>query len=95
MKISEAYPICTKFVNIPFKNLFSHFCKDEIIKNKSKSGKLMEKLCSLNLSNKTTDFEDGALKSSELKESTAITTIPGWVDDISYKNPYHLINLDC
>ena len=95
MKISEAYPICTKSVNIPFKNLFSYFCKDEIRKNKSKSGKLMEKPCSLNLSNKTTDFENGALKSSELKESTAITMISDRFDDISYKNPHHLRNLNC
>ena len=87
MKISEAYPICKKSVNIPFKDLFSHFSKDEIIKNKGKSGQLMEKLCGLSLSNTTTDFEDGELKTSELKESTAITMITDWVDDIIHEKP--------
>ena len=87
MKISEAYPICKKSVNIPFKDLFSHFSKDEIIKNKGKSGQLMEKLCGLSLSNTTTDFEDVELKTSELKESTAITMITDWVDDIIHEKP--------
>ena len=87
MKISDAYPICKKSINIPFKDLFSNFKTDEIIRNKGKSGQLMEKLCGLKLSNTTTDFEDGELKTSELKESTAITMITDWVDDIIHEEP--------
>ena len=72
MKLYEAYPICKQSVNIPFEKLFSNLNKDEIIRNKGKAGQLMENLCGLKLSNTTRDFEDGELKTSELKESTAI-----------------------
>ena len=62
MKLSDAYPICKNSINIPFRKLFSNFSTDDIIRNKGKSGQLMEKLCGLQLSNTTTDFEDGELK---------------------------------
>ncbi len=87
MKLNEAYPICKKSINIPFKDLFSDFSTEEIRINKGKAGQLMEKLCGLELSNTTKDFEDGELKTSELKESTAITMITDWVDDIIHDNP--------
>lgn len=89
MKLSQAYPICKQSVNIPFKSLFpsSSFTKEEIIKNKGKSGQLMEKLCGLKLSNTIQDFEDGDLKTSELKESTQITMITNWIDNIIHENP--------
>ncbi len=86
MKIKEAYPICKDSVGIPFKVLFPNFNKDEIIKNKGKAGQLMEKYCGLKLTNAELDFEDGELKTSELKESTAITMITSWVDDIIHNN---------
>ena len=92
MKLSDAYPICKNSINIPFKKLFSNFSTDDIIRNKGKSGQLMEKLCGLQLSNTTTDFEDGELKTSELKESTAITMITDWVDDIICEEPISFNN---
>ena len=92
MKLSDAYPICKNSINIPFKKLFSNFSTDDIIRNKGKSGQLMEKLCGLQLSNTTTDFEDGELKTSELKESTAITMITDWVDDIIHEEPISFDN---
>ena len=82
MKLSEAYPICKKAVNQPFKKLFNDFSKEEIILNKGKVGQLMEKYCGLKLSNTNQDFEDGELKTSEIKESTQITMITEWIDDI-------------
>ena len=87
MKLYETYPICKQSVNIPFEKLFSNLNKDEIIKNKGKAGQLMENLCGLKLSNATRDFEDGELKTSELKESTAITMITSWIDEIIHENP--------
>ncbi len=87
MKLSEAYIICKQSVNIPFNELFSELNKDEIIRNKGKSGQLMEKLCGLKLSNTTKDFEDGELKTSELKETTAITMITDWIDEIIHEKP--------
>ena len=87
MKLYEAYPICKQSVNIPFEKLFSNLNKDEIIRNKGKAGQLMENLCGLKLSNATRDFEDGELKTSELKESTAITMITSWIDEIIHENP--------
>lgn len=87
MKMSDAYIICKNSINTPFKKLFANFNQDEIIINKGKSGQLMEKLCGLKLSNTTKDFEDGELKTSELKESTAITMITDWVDQIIHENP--------
>ena len=47
----------------------------------------MENLCGLKLSKATRDFEDGELKTSELKESTAITMITSWIDEIIHENP--------
>lgn len=87
MKLSEGYPICEASVGIPFKKLFPNFNRDEIIKNKGKAGQLMEKKCGLELSNTALDFEDGELKTSELKESTAITMITSWVDDMIHGEP--------
>ena len=89
MKLSEAYPICKQSVNIRFKELFpsSSFTREEIIQNKGKSGQLMEKLCGLKLLTNRKDFEDGELKTSELKESTAITMITDWIDQIIHGNP--------
>ena len=52
----------------------------------------MEELCGLELSNTTTDFKDGELKTSELKESTAITMITDWVDDMIHSNPISFEN---
>ena len=92
MKLSDAYPVCKNSINIPFRKLFSNFSTDDIIRNKGKSGQLMEKLCGLQLSNTTTDFEDGELKTSELKESTAITMITDWVDDIICEEPISFNN---
>jgi DNA mismatch repair protein MutH len=87
MKLSEAYPICKTAVNQPFINLFNDFSKEEIILNKGKVGQLMEKYCGLKLSNTNKDFEDGELKTSEIKESTQITMITHWIDEIIHGNP--------
>jgi DNA mismatch repair protein MutH len=87
MKLSKAYPVCKEAVNIPFKELFSNFSKEEIILNKGKTGQLIEKYCGLELSNRIQDFEDGELKTSEIKESTAITMITEWIDEIIHENP--------
>ena len=87
MKLSEGYPICKESVGIPFKELFPNFNRDEIIKNKGKVGQLMEERCGLELSNTTLDFKDGELKTSELKESTAITMITSWIDDMIHGEP--------
>ncbi len=92
MKLSDAYPVCKNSINISFKKLFSNFSTDDIIRNKGKSGQLMQKLCGLQLSNTTTDFEDGELKTSELKELTAITMITDWVDDIICEEPISFNN---
>ena len=45
MKLSVTYPVYQNSTNIPFKKLFSNFCTDGIIRNKVKSGQLIEKLC--------------------------------------------------
>ena len=37
-------------------------------------------------------FKDGELKTSELKESTAITMITDWVDDMIHSNPISFEN---
>ena len=47
----------------------------------------MEKYCGLELSNTNKDFEDGELKTSEIKESTQITMITNWIDEIIHGNP--------
>lgn len=89
MKMSEAYPICKRSVNIPFKNLFSSlsFTVEDIKKNKGKAGQLLEILCGLELTSNRKDFEDGELKTSEIKESTNIIMITNWIDNIIHNNP--------
>ena len=89
MKMSEAYPICKRSVNIPFKKLFSSlsFTVEDIKKNKGKAGQLLEILCGLELKSNRKDFEDGELKTSEIKESTNIIMITNWIDNIIHNNP--------
>ena len=88
MKMSEAYPICKRSVNIPFRELFplSSFTVEDIRKNKGKAGQLLEKHCGLKLNSSRKDFEDGELKTSELKETVNIIMITKWIDDIIHDN---------
>ena len=86
MLIKEALPICTNAVGQKFSKLFEEVPMD-IRENKGKTGQLMEKLCGLKLSSQTTDFEDGELKTSQIRESIFITMIKSWIDDLITDNP--------
>ena len=96
MLIDDGLEICKNSINIKFSKLFSDIYTDQndIIKNKGKTGQMLEKLCGLDLSSNITDFEDGELKTIKMgkkssnpklspKESSfQITMLNSWVDEL-------------
>lgn len=72
-----------------------------IIKNKGKSGQLLETTIGLNLSNTNLDFEDGELKTNKCDktgkplETMFITQIAGIIDDLLISKNFYESKLYC
>lgn len=101
MLLSEAKNKLDKLVGKKFSEIFSREDLEDIIKNKGKSGQLLELALGLNNTNSTLDFEDGELKTNKCNleskplETIFITQTASIIDDlIVRKNFYdtHLYN---
>ncbi len=88
MKLCEAERKLNSISNIPFKNLFSVDAMNDIVKNKGKTGQLLELALGMKLSNTNIDFEDGELKTNKCDkngkplETVFITQIASVIDDL-------------
>lgn len=99
MKLQEAQIKLREFVGIPFKDLFSFEDLQAIVKNKGKTGQLLEMLLEKKLDSANTDFEDGELKSNKCDkngkplETVFVTQISSMIDDLLYDKPFEETNL--
>ena len=69
MKLKEAQEKILKICNIPFSELFTESDFETIIKNKGKTGQLLELALGKKLDSFNIDFEDGELKSNKCDAS--------------------------
>lgn len=94
MKLIEAKNAIDKLVNIPLKNILDDNDFENIIKNKGKTGQLLELTIGLQLSNTILDFEDGELKTNKCdkqgnpKETMFITQVNSIIDELLEKKPF-------
>lgn len=94
MKLQEAFDKLNEYVGIPFGTLFSYEDLQTIIRNKGKTGQLIEMLLEKKLDNANIDFEDGELKSNKCdkngkpKETVFVTQISGMIDDLLSEKPF-------
>lgn len=99
MKLKEAYEKLNGYVGIEFKELFSFDDLQTIIKNKGKTGQLLEMLLEKKLDNANIDFEDGELKSNKCDkngkplETVFVTQISGMIDDLLNEKPFEQTHL--
>lgn len=88
MKLSEAKNKIDRLANIPFKEYLSEADYNDIVKNKGKTGQILELTIGLELSNTNLDFEDGELKTNKCdkygnpKETMFITQTTSMIDEI-------------
>lgn len=95
MRLEEAKESLRPIIGIRFGELLSEEEMNDIIKNKGKSGQLLEILLGLKNTNNTLDFEDGELKTNKCDlngkplETVFITQISGIIDELlDQKNFY-------
>lgn len=94
MKLNEAKKRLNNLSNKPFRDLFSPEEMNLIIRNKGKTGQLLELAIGLHLSNRNRDFEDGELKSNKCdifgrpKETIFITQISRIIDELIQKKVF-------
>lgn len=99
MKLIEAKKKIDSLTNIPFKDYISQEHFNDIIKNKGKTGQILELTIGLQLSNTTLDFEDGELKTNKCdrygnpKETMFITQTASMIDEILYRKPFNSTKL--
>lgn len=93
MTVQEGLKIIKQIPNKPFKVIFQGQDLSDIIKNKGKTGQLMEAvILKLNLSNKHLDFTDGELKTNKSKadgtpaETVAVCQIASLFDNMIDEN---------
>lgn len=88
MKLAEANARLNELSNIPFGELFSEEQITGIVRNKGKTGQLLELALGMELSSRNLDFEDGELKTNKCdrsgkpKETVFITQILSVIDDL-------------
>ena len=88
MRLEEANKRLNNLVGIPFEILFSQNDLNMIIKNKGKTGQLLELALGMNLSSSNLDFDDGELKTNKCdaagnpKETIFITQISSIIDEL-------------
>lgn len=99
MKLQEAYAKLNGFVGIPFKDLFSFEDLQTIVKNKGKTGQLLELILEKKLNSANIDFEDGELKSNKCDkngkplETVFVTQISSMMDDLLSAKPFEETHL--
>jgi DNA mismatch repair protein MutH len=95
MLLVEAKKALEPIINIKIGEFITNEQMEDIIRNKGKTGQLLEIALGLSNSNRTLDFEDGELKTNKCdkfgnpKETMFITQINNIIDDLlSEKNFY-------
>lgn len=93
MKLKEAEEKLSSLSNKPFGELFSAKDIKSIIKNKGKTGQLLELALGKKLSSSNLDFEDGELKTNKCDikgnplETICITQISSIIDELVSQEP--------
>lgn len=88
MRLEEACDRLNELAYIPFGQLFSQTDMNMIIKNKGKTGQLLELSLGMQLSNTNLDFENGELKTNKCNsagkpmETVFITQISSIIDEL-------------
>lgn len=94
MKLNEANVHFHSIANTPFKTLFSSNEMIGIVRNKGRSGQLLELALGLANTNLNLDFEDGELKTNKCDasgkplETIAITQISSHIEDLIAAVPF-------
>lgn len=94
MKLKEAQAKIKTICNIPFADIFEELDFPMIIKNKGKTGQLLEMALGKKLDNANIDFEDGELKSNKCDatgrplETVFITQIASIIDELIVEKPF-------
>lgn len=94
MTLSNANSHFNEIANVTFGTLFSEDQLNDIIRNKGRSGQLLEKALGLANSNTNRDFEDGELKTNKCNamgkplETIAITQISSHIEDLINAVPF-------
>lgn len=94
MKLKEAQEKIISICNIPFSELFDELDFPMIIKNKGKTGQLLEMALGKKLDSANLDFEDGELKSNKCDangkplETVFITQIASVIDELIEEKPF-------
>ena len=99
MKLKEAQEKIIKLCNIPFSEIFTEDDFATIIKNKGKTGQLLELALGKKLDSFNIDFEDGELKSNKCDasgkplETVFITQIASIIDELLQKKKFEETHL--
>lgn len=99
MKLKDAQERIIQICNIPFSEMFDEKDFPMIIKNKGKTGQLLEMALGKKLDNSNLDFEDGELKSNKCDkngkplETVFITQIASIVDELIEEKPFEETHL--
>lgn len=99
MKLKEAQERIIQICNIPFEKLFNEEDFPMIIKNKGKTGQLLEMALGKKLDNSNLDFGDGELKSNKCDangkplETVFITQIASVIDELIDEKPFEKTHL--
>lgn len=99
MKLDEAKKSIDKLAGKKFGQVLTQEQMTGIIKNKGKSGQLLEITLGLNLSNTNLDFEDGELKTNKCDttgkplETMFITQISTMIDELLTDKDFYKSNL--
>ena len=99
MKLKEAQEKIIKLCNIPFSAIFTGDDFETIIKNKGKTGQLLELALGKKLDSFNIDFEDGELKSNKCDatgkplETVFITQIASVIDELLQKKKFEETHL--
>ena len=99
MKLKEAQVKIKDICRIPFSELFTEEDFKTIIKNKGKTGQLLELALGKELDSANLDFEDGELKSNKCDatgkplETVFITQIASVIDELITEKPFEETHL--
>lgn len=94
MKLKEALNSIEELKGRRFEEIFTESQLNDIIKNKGKSGQILELAIGLKNTNVDLDFEDGELKTNKCNsdgkplETMFITQISGMIDELLEQKPF-------
>ncbi len=99
MKLKEAQQKILELCNIPFSEIFTEDDFETIIRNKGKTGQLLELALGKKLDSFNIDFEDGELKSNKCDatgkplETVFVTQIASVIDELLNEKPFEETHL--